>query len=103
MAISTLADLREFLSFTADLGVVDDAMLSRMLSASQTLIERQLGFLIEDDFGGVGQEEIPDPLRQAVLMLAAHWYENREAVGETARELPFGIKDILREYRGFTF
>ena len=101
MAINTLADLRAHLSFTADLGVVDDGMLSRLNSAAQSFAERKLGFAIEATFGGAGQAAMPDDLRQAVLMLAGHWYDNREAAGEAAREPPFGVSEILREYRNW--
>lgn len=103
MAICTIADLKAQLSFTDDIGATDDAMLSRILDAAQAFIERKLGFKIEEEFGSVGQDGLPEPIQQAVLMLAAHWYENREATGEAAREPPFGVTEIITEYREWTF
>lgn len=103
MAINTLADLRAHLAFTDDLGTTDDAMLTRILSAAESFVERKLGFTFAATYGGTGQEAVPDALRQAVLMLAAHWYENREAGADVLREPPFGVTEILREYRDWTF
>ena len=37
---------------------------------------------------------------QAVLMLAAHWYANREAVGiASIEELPFGVRALVQQLR----
>jgi len=103
MAICTIDDLKAQLAFTDDLGATDDALLSRVLAAAQAFVERRLGFKIEEEFGSVGQDILPEALVQAVLMLAAHWYENREATTEAAREPPFGVTEIIAEYREWTF
>lgn len=103
MAISDIGALKEQLSFTADLGATDDVLLQRKLDAAQNHIERLLGFKIEVTFGGAAQEPVPPALVEAVLMLAASWYENREAVGEAGREMPFGVAELVREYRNWSF
>lgn len=48
-----------------------------------------------------GHETVPEDLRHAIVMLAAHWHENRETVvvGTTAAELPIGVEPILDRYR----
>lgn len=83
----------------------DLAMVERRLLAAQNLIERQLGFKIASRFGGEEQEPVPEALRHAVLLLVAHWYENREAtlVGVSAQPLPFGVGDIVAEFRDYSF
>ena len=44
--------------------------------------------------------KVPAPIRQAVLMLAAHWYEQREpVVFDRPDELPHGVADLLKPYR----
>lgn len=49
-------------------------------------------------------EGVPEPLREAILQLAAWWYEQRETAAETAlHETPYGVDDILRQHRGWTF
>ena len=49
---------------------------------------------------GFGPEwsDLPDDLAQAVLMLAAHFYEYR-AVGIEARSLPQGVAALIERYR----
>lgn len=39
---------------------------------------------------------LPPMLRQAVMLLASHWYENREAAGEAqTHEVPLGVRRIM--------
>ncbi|GGG62796.1 hypothetical protein GCM10011415_06470 [Salipiger pallidus] len=103
MAVATLDNLKDQLAFTDDIGDADDGLLQRKLDAAQNHVERLLGFRIEATFGGEGQDEVPPALVEAVLQLAAHWYDNREAGAEAVRELPFGVREIVTEYREFTF
>ena len=47
---------------------------------------------------GPAWSDLPADLRQAVLLLAAHYYENRSAVqGENA--MPFGVSSLIQRYR----
>lgn len=45
--------------------------------------------------------DVPPPIRQALLMLVAHWYEHREPalIGETASRVPDTISALLGPYR----
>lgn len=43
--------------------------------------------------------EVPDDLRQAVLLLAAHYYENRFGEIEADGGLPFGVLSIVEQHR----
>jgi hypothetical protein len=99
--IVTTAELREQLNLTDGLGEGDDALLDRKAAAAQDHIERLLGFKIEETY----PDTVPPALKEAVLMLAADWYENREAtlVGVSAQELPFGVQAIVAEYREYSF
>ena len=59
---------------------------------------------IEIDFvAGYGDEpsDVPQPIRQALLLLTAHWYENREPVeiGATATVIPGSVSALLSIYR----
>ncbi len=50
---------------------------------------------------GAAADDVPQPLRQAVLLLVAHWYEHRQPVGlasETA-EIPQMILMLTNAYR----
>lgn len=49
---------------------------------------------------GATPESVPEGLRLAVKMLAAHFYENREAVQQKdLSELPLGLKALIAQYR----
>lgn len=49
---------------------------------------------------GPAAEDVPGDVRQALLLLVAHWYENREAATPIAREqIPHGIRTILEPHR----
>lgn len=55
---------------------------------------------IEFEAGYGAAAAVPDDILQAMKMLIAHWFENREAVSENSMaEVPFGVKVILDQYR----
>jgi hypothetical protein len=105
MAIAELDDLKAQLSFTDDIGVEDDGLLQLKLDAAHNHVERMLGFQIEECFGGEDQEPIPPALIEAVLQLAAWWYEQREAAltGTIVAEVPYVVQELVTAYREFTF
>jgi uncharacterized phiE125 gp8 family phage protein len=51
---------------------------------------------------GEAAEDVPMPVRQALRMLVAHWYEAREPVlfGETADPVPASVASLIAPYRG---
>lgn len=98
MAIITLEGMKANLGLTPDQDE-DDVLILGKIEAAQNHIERLLGFRIEERFPA----DIPPALREAVMQLAAWWFENREAATDLTRELPFGVRDIVTEYRGWTF
>ncbi|GIV86626.1 MAG: hypothetical protein KatS3mg054_0655 [Chloroflexus sp.] len=52
---------------------------------------------------GSAADNVPEPIRQAIRMLAVHYYENREAVlverGGSVQMLPFAVDALLANYR----
>ena len=44
-------------------------------------------------------DKIPYPLKQAMLLLIGHWYENREATGEATGQIAFAVKALLSQYK----
>lgn len=77
----------------------ETGILTDLVKAASAHISKLVGFPVN-----TAEDERPD-LDQAILMLAAHWYENREGtvVGVTAQEIPFGVQEIVRENRNYTF
>lgn len=103
MAIVTLEDMMRQLSLTNDAPADDLTLLGDKIAAAQNHVERLLGFQIEATFGGDGQDAIPPALIEAVKQLAAWWFENREAATDLARVLPFGVSEIIDEFREWSF
>ena len=46
-----------------------------------------------------GNAAIPEPIRQALLLLVGHWYENREATGTAKDQTAFSVHALLAPYR----
>jgi uncharacterized phiE125 gp8 family phage protein len=53
--------------------------------------------------GYTGTNAFPEELRQALLLLIGHWYENRETVnvGNITSELPFSVASLVFPFRLF--
>jgi uncharacterized phiE125 gp8 family phage protein len=49
---------------------------------------------------GDAAEDVPAPIRQAMLLLIGHWYENRETIniGNITSSLPFAVEALLTPY-----
>lgn len=99
MPVLTLEQVKDQLAFTPDVGAADDALLQGKIAAAQVHVERMLGYAIED------MDPVPPPLVEAVAQLAAWWYLQREAGAVEGRpaEVPFGVREIVAEYREWTF
>lgn len=56
---------------------------------------------IEFTAGWSGREDVPPQITQAILMLVAHWYENRESVliGQTSKEIEFATTALIESIR----
>ena len=50
---------------------------------------------------GALASNVPAPIRQALLLLVAHWYEHRDPieVGSPAARIPSSVSDLLMPYR----
>jgi uncharacterized phiE125 gp8 family phage protein len=48
---------------------------------------------------GPSWDDIPADLQQSVLLLGAHFYENRDDVSGSLKAMPFGIVSLLEPYR----
>ncbi len=48
---------------------------------------------------GDAAADAPEPLRQAILHLVAHWYENRGVTGARVAVLPLAVGALIAPYR----
>lgn len=89
----TLAELKAQLNLDHDL---DDLLLLSKIAAASAYVA-----------GFIGSEELPNPvpatINQAILMLAAYWYERREAaiIGGNPYAVPFGVHELLNAHRAW--
>ena len=62
------------------------------------------GIEIDIEVGYGAASAVPEPLRQAIRMLAAHWYENRGVVADDGRSvlLPVGVNALIAPYKVIT-
>lgn len=50
---------------------------------------------------GDAAEDVPEPVRHAILLLVAHWYEHRDPleIGTVGAAIPAAVSDLLKPYR----
>lgn len=50
-------------------------------------------------------DDVPFPIRHAILMLIGHWYANREivAIGTIVSDIPLTVDHLLAPHRNFSF
>jgi uncharacterized phiE125 gp8 family phage protein len=61
------------------------------------------GIELDVTFGyGDAATDVPEPLRQAVRLLLAHWYENRGVTVAENAVMPAGVDALLAPFRGLT-
>lgn len=96
MSIIQIEDAKAHMNIV---GTDDDTLIASKIDAAEAWIDRWLAAPMAD------MEAVPADLQQAVLMLAAHFYENREAtlVGISAEDVPLGVWDILNQHREWSF
>ena len=59
---------------------------------------RLAGIEVEFTAGYGAPAAVPQPLKQAILLLAAHWFESRAPIGEGV-ELPLTVSALAAPYR----
>lgn len=77
----------------------DDPYLEHLLDTAQetvvTATRRPLTELL-----ALGGGDLPTPLKHAVMMLAAHWYNQRESVaGVQMHQVPDSLQTLVKPYR----
>ena len=67
----------------------------------EALYARPAAVRIQYVAGYTNAGAIPSPIKTAIMMLVAHWFENREAVAAVGADnlLPLGVTDLLAPYR----
>lgn len=48
---------------------------------------------------GAAATDVPQAIRQAMLLLIGHWYKTREAAGQALADAPFAVTALLAPYK----
>ena len=96
-AMDTQAFVPDLAATPPVIGFVPWAMAVPGRATAGIEIDVELGY-------GLAAQDVPEPIRQAVRMLVAHWYENRAVVADNGRGvlLPVGISALIAPYKVIT-
>lgn len=88
----SLADIKVYLRVDWD---SEDDLISHLQSAAETYV-----LSLCRDFTAEG---VPEPVQQAIMLLAAHFYENRQTLreGKSISEIPFTVSALISNYREY--
>lgn len=82
----------------ADDFTADDDLLRHYIQAAEEAIVGRVGRSI-DELKDMGGGEFPASLRQAVMLLVGHWYNQREAVASVQmHEVPLGVLSLVKPF-----
>lgn len=77
----------------------DDEYLQHLLTSAEEYVCKATHRGL-DELTELGGGQLPAMLRQAVLLLAGHWYNQREAVsGVQMAEVPYTVAALVKPYR----
>lgn len=103
MNVITVEDLQAHLNLPEG---QDSDLLASKIASAETQINSFLEKKFADYYDDASQaNSVPEPLKEAVRQLAAHYYEQREAVliGASAAIVPWGVVDLIQPYRAWAF
>ena len=77
----------------------DDDYLLHLIDAAEASVITATN-RSEDELRGMNCGAFPTPLLQAVMMLAAHWYNQRESTsGTQMHQVPDALQALIKPYR----
>lgn len=96
----TVVDLALFKKHVrADDFASDDDYLQHLLDTATIAVINATN-RTEDELKEIGNGEIPKPIQQAIMMVGAHWYNQRESVASVQMyEVPDSLQALIKPYR----
>ncbi len=77
----------------------DDEYLAHLIYAAEVSVITATK-RTEAELTALNNGKFPAPLQQAVMMLAAHWYNQRESVSTTQmHQVPDALQSLIKPYR----
>lgn len=78
----------------------DDSYLEHLLEAAEEYVCGATNRTQDELLDMGGGSQLPATLQQAVLLIAGHWYNQREAVsGAQMSEVPYTLQALIKPYR----
>ena len=97
MAVVSLALFKKHVR--ADDFADDDVYLEHLLETAEESVIMATNRTVEDLYDNYAGE-FPAPLKHAVMMLAGHWYNQRESVSTVQmHEVPDSLQALIKPYR----
>lgn len=97
MALTDIALLKQHVR--ADDFSDDDQYLAHLLEAAEQYVCKATN-RDSDELVDAATGKLPATLQQAVLLIAGHWYNQREAVsGVQMAEVPYTMQALIKPYR----
>lgn len=97
MAVVSLALFKKHVR--ADDFADDDEYLEHLLEAAETAVITATN-RGREELEQMGGGRMPTPIRHAVLLIGAHWYNQRESVSSVQmRAVPDSLQALIKPYR----
>ncbi len=78
----------------------DDAYLEHLLQVAESAVVTATNRTLDELVQMGGGEEVPAPIKHAVMLLGAHWYNQRESVSATQMHaVPDTLQALIKPYR----
>ena len=95
--MTLLEELKEYLRIDGD---YEDATLNLFITSAQQFLKNAGVNLPQSYFAEEGQDDIYAMHRLAIYTLAAHYYENRQAVSSNAQNLvPYSVQTMVLQLK----
>lgn len=77
----------------------DDQYLQHLLDAAEQYVNKSTN-RTSDELLELGDGKLPAMILHAILLIAGHWYNQREAVsGVQMAEVPYTLQALIKPYR----
>lgn len=97
MAVVDLALFKQHVR--ADDFADDDAYLEYLLETAEAAVIRATN-RTQEELEQMGGGEIPAPIKHAIMLIGAHWYNQRESVSTVQMHaVPDSLQALIKPYR----
>jgi hypothetical protein len=95
MAYVTLHEIKRHLNIETTY-VDDDPILQDLIAVASTSID----LYCDGGLSGYTEQNIPITIKQATLLMSAHWYLNRQIVSfAKGEEIPYSFRFLVDNYK----